>query len=232
MAAECVVAAFSRAHGCADRSRSQLVICLVNNVLEPCSARPWRPAKLRSARRGRFTVRGALYLKARGSMSWKKPPPFRTRRQVESYLNGKTIRCLLCGKRFRRLSFHLAAIHHISTDDYKCTFGLPWTRGLTCADSRRKSGWTAARRANASKQARKTRFFKLAHPSPRRDDAPFVRRERLAHLGVRGAGFGPTFERRVRALFEKGLTDGTIARKLKVNRMTVNLRTREWRARK
>ena len=33
MADECVVAAFSRDIGCADRTRSQLVICLVNNRL-------------------------------------------------------------------------------------------------------------------------------------------------------------------------------------------------------
>jgi hypothetical protein len=165
-------------------------------------------------------------------MTWKKPPPFKTRREVARYFNGKKIRCLLCGKLFRRLAFHLAAKHRITTSDYKGVFGLPWTRGLACVDSHRNSGWTAARRANASREARKTKFFRFAHPAPRREDAPFVKRERLRHLGGRAAGFGPAFERRVRLLFERGLIDEAIAQALKVNRMTVNLRTRKWRARK
>jgi hypothetical protein len=164
-------------------------------------------------------------------MRWKKPLPFETRQAIDRYFSHKTITCLLCGKRFRRLSFHLAAKHAMTTDEYKGEFGLPWTRGLTSADSHRHSGWTAARRAKASKQARKSQFFKLAHPAPRRDDALFVKRERIKHLGTRAAGFGPAFERRVLALFKRGLTDGAIARALKVNRMTVNLRSKRWRGR-
>jgi hypothetical protein len=162
-------------------------------------------------------------------MRWRKPPPFKTRREVERYFGSKEIQCLLCGGRFRRLSFHLAAKHDTTTDEYKGEFGLPWSRGLSCPDSRKHSGWTAARRANASKQARASQFFKFAHPAPRREDAPFLKLERLEHLGARAAGFGSRFERRVLVLFKKGLTDGAIARRLKVCLTTVNRRTKRWR---
>jgi hypothetical protein len=155
--------------------------------------------------------------------------PFRTRQEVDRYFSGKTIKCLLCGERFRRLSFHLFAKHGMSADDYKSRFGLPWTRGLTSATSHCNSGWNAERRIKASKQARKSRFFELAHPVPRREDAPFLKLEWARNLGGRAAGFGPKFERRVRALFEKGLNDTAIARALDVNRSTVRRRTRRWR---
>jgi orotate phosphoribosyltransferase-like protein len=48
-------------------------------------------------------------------------------------------------------------------------------------------------------------------------------------LGANAAGFGKGFESRVRALFERGLTDAAIAQALNVNKMTVNLRTKRWR---
>jgi hypothetical protein len=162
-------------------------------------------------------------------MEWNKPPAFKTRHEVERYFSGKTIRCLLCGRRFRRLAFHLAAKHGINTDEYKGEFGLPWTRGLTCVESHRNSGWSAKRRIEASRQARRSQFFKFAPPATRREDAPFIKLERVRSLGPRAVGLGSTFERRVRALFKKGLTDGAIARALNVNRMTVNQRTRHWR---
>jgi hypothetical protein len=38
-------------------------------------------------------------LKARA----KTPPAFKTRRDIERYFGGKTIECLLCMQRFRRL---------------------------------------------------------------------------------------------------------------------------------
>jgi hypothetical protein len=158
-----------------------------------------------------------------------KPPVFRTRRQVERYFGGKTIKCLLCGRRFGRLSFHLAAKHGVTTDDYKSRFGLPWHRGLTSALSHANSGWNDDRKAKASKVARRTQFFKFAPLAARRELAPFLKVEAVRHLGANAAGFGKGFESRVRALFERGLTDATIAQALNVNKMTVNLRTKHWR---
>ncbi len=162
-------------------------------------------------------------------MPIKKPPPFRTRRQVERYFRGKTIKCLLCGKRFGRLSFHLAAKHGVTTDEYKDRFGLPWSRGLTSALSRARSGWNEARRAKASRLARRSQFFKFAHPATRREAVPFLKVEAARNLGPNAAGFGKGFEMRVRVLFGKGLTDAAIAKALDVNRTTVNQRTKRWR---
>jgi hypothetical protein len=156
-------------------------------------------------------------------------PPFRTRREVERYFGGKKIECLLCGRRFGRLSFHLAAKHGVTTDDYKSRFGLPWSRGLTSASSHANSGWNDDRRAKASGLARRSRFFEFAHPAPRREVAPFIKVEAVKTLGVNAVGFGKGFESRVRILFERELTDAAIAQVLKVNRMTVNQRTKHWR---
>ena len=157
---------------------------------------------------------------------------FKTRREVDRYFGGKTIRCLLCGRRFRRLAFHLAAKHGITADDYKARFGLPWTRGLTSAASRCAPVWTKQRRAEASRVAKRRRIFELARRSKRRRKlAAFLRAEAVSHLGTYARGFGKKFEARVRALFDKGHIDKAIARALGVSLMTVNLRTRHWRKR-
>ena len=161
-----------------------------------------------------------------------KSPLFRTRLAVERYFSGRTIKCLICGRRFRRLSFHLAAKHDVTTDDYKSRFGLPWTRGLTSAPSHANSGWNVKRKAKASRLARKSRFFTLAHQASRRQPALFLKVENVRNLGANAVGFGKEFESGVRILFKQGLTDAAIANILKVNRMTVNRRTKRWRSRK
>jgi hypothetical protein len=158
-----------------------------------------------------------------------KQTPFRTRQEVNRYFSGKTIKCLICGKGFGRLSFHLAAKHGITTDAYKSRFGLPWTRGLTSAQSHVNSGWTKARKAKARKLARKSKFFKYAHPAPRRQAPAFLKMETQQNLGPNSEGFGKPFASLVRTLFLQGLPDGAIAKALDVHRMTVNRRTRYWR---
>ena len=111
----------------------------------------------------------------------------------------------LCGQRFRRLGTHLATKHQTDVNEYRSKFRLPWTQGLTSAASRASSGWTEIRRARASKLARKSEFFKLAHSRPRRELAPFLKAEIVEHLGSHAIGFGKAFEQRVRALFDRGL---------------------------
>jgi ATP/maltotriose-dependent transcriptional regulator MalT len=154
---------------------------------------------------------------------------FRTRAQVDRYFGGATIVCLLCGRRFRRLASHVTRKHALSAADYKRLFGLPWSRGLTSAASHRNSGWNAKRRAEAERQARRTRFFDHAHATPRRESPAYIKQEWTKNLAARAAGLGREFERRVRALFAQGLADHEIARALGVARMTVNRRTRKWR---
>jgi hypothetical protein len=116
----------------------------------------------------------------------KLPPAFNRRRDVERYLGGKTIECLLCGLRFRRLAGHLAAKHEMSVDEYRTRFGLPWSRGLTSAASVASSGWTDERKV----KARKNRFFERAHLTPRRAPAPFLKVEAVKNLGKHAVGFG------------------------------------------
>jgi hypothetical protein len=93
----------------------------------------------------------------------------------------------------------------------------------------RQFGGNDARRAKASRLARRSRFFKFAHPASRRQVAPFLKGEAVKNLGANSAGFGKAFESRVRVLFERGLIDAAIAQVLNVNRTTVNLRTKHWR---
>jgi hypothetical protein len=162
----------------------------------------------------------------------KTPPAFKTRGDIERYFGGKRIECLLCRQRFRRLGGHLAAKHEMSVDEYRSRFGLPWSRGLTSAASVASSGWTDERKAKARKLARKNRFFERAHLTRRRAPAPFLKAEAIQNLGKHAVGFGKAFERRVRALFDKGLTDAAIARALDVGRATVTYRSMHWRKRK
>jgi hypothetical protein len=153
---------------------------------------------------------------------------FRTRQQVECYFGGETIECLLCGKNFRKLNVHLFHKHAMSADEYKERFGLPWTRGLTSAAShaRAAKSWTKGRRHQQSRTAKNARLFDCSIYDKRKAP-PFLLRELVERN--RHGRYGDKFEHRVRALFDRGLTDGEIAKRIKVNRMTVNLRTRRWR---
>jgi hypothetical protein len=152
--------------------------------------------------------------------------PAETRRDIERYFSGDTIECLICGRHFKRLQRHLAAKHGLSADDYKKQFGLPWTRGLTSATSLANSGWTDDRKAKARKFARKSRFFELAHVTPRRELAPFLKAEAVEHLGVNAKALGKKFDLQVRALAEKGLSIRAIARVLNVSHTTVLKRSK------
>lgn len=54
--------------------------------------------------------------------------------EIKEYLGGDRITCLLCGKSFKGLCAHLSKIHHISADDYKERYGLPFRAGLQIAE--------------------------------------------------------------------------------------------------
>jgi hypothetical protein len=75
-------------------------------------------------------------------------------------------------------------------------------------------------------------ILRTYHLTPRRAPAPFLKAEAIQNLGKHAVGFGKAFERRVRALFDKGLTDAAIARALDAGRATVTYRTMHWRKRK
>ena len=67
---------------------------------------------------------------------------------------------------------------------------FPGHVGLTSAASLANSGWTDERKAKARKLARKSQFFKLAHLSPRREFAPFLKAEAVEHLGANATPYG------------------------------------------
>jgi DNA-directed RNA polymerase subunit RPC12/RpoP len=66
--------------------------------------------------------------------------PFQTLAEVDDYLSGDTITCLLCGKRLQRLHKHLYGVHNMGPDEYRTVFGIPYQRSLTSAPSRAKTG--------------------------------------------------------------------------------------------
>jgi predicted transcriptional regulator len=64
--------------------------------------------------------------------------PFQTREQVDEYLSGETVQCLICGRRFNGLHMHLKFKHGITDDDYRQRYGIPLSRSLTSATYRAK----------------------------------------------------------------------------------------------
>ncbi|QEE85956.1 MucR family transcriptional regulator [Acetobacter oryzoeni] len=64
-------------------------------------------------------------------MQKKIPLPFASRADVDAYLNGEDIECLLCGRRFLILSGkHLKSIHGVTSNEYRKMFCIPAGRGL------------------------------------------------------------------------------------------------------
>jgi DNA-directed RNA polymerase subunit RPC12/RpoP len=60
--------------------------------------------------------------------------------EVREYLAGDRIQCLVCGEEFKRLQFKHLALHEMTADDYRETFGIPWKYSLTSAPSRKATG--------------------------------------------------------------------------------------------
>ncbi|MGA7237313.1 MAG: MucR family transcriptional regulator [Bryobacteraceae bacterium] len=65
--------------------------------------------------------------------------PFQTMQEVNDYLSGNTITCLVCGKSLQRLNRHIQSMHHLTPEEYRTQFGIPFSRSLTSAPSRAKS---------------------------------------------------------------------------------------------
>lgn len=63
------------------------------------------------------------------------PRPF-SRAEIIEYMSGDRITCLLCGKDYRKIGIHLLKCHGITPDDYRARYGLPWSKGLCCQETR------------------------------------------------------------------------------------------------
>lgn len=58
------------------------------------------------------------------------PAHFQTRAEVDQYLAGERVQCLLCGHQYRILETHLRGVHQINGDAYREMYGIPYRRGL------------------------------------------------------------------------------------------------------
>jgi len=54
--------------------------------------------------------------------------------EVEEYLTGKKIRCLICGDYFQAVGNHSFVVHGVTAKEYKLEFGIPVKRGLIGSD--------------------------------------------------------------------------------------------------
>jgi hypothetical protein len=65
--------------------------------------------------------------------------PFQTMEEVDDYLSGSAITCLVCHRRLQRLDRHVQIMHDMSASAYRERFGIPGRRTLTSAASRARS---------------------------------------------------------------------------------------------
>jgi hypothetical protein len=108
------------------------------------------------------------------------PRPF-TADEVDAYFSGDTITCLLCGRGLRRLASHLPAIHQVSEDDYRKMYGLPWSRGLTSADSRARYSASVKAKIDAGLMPQLGRQdMSVLITAPRRPRQPFHNEKTVA----------------------------------------------------
>jgi len=56
--------------------------------------------------------------------------PFRTIEEVNDYLSGDRIKCLVCDKWYIHLGIHISRKHTISLRDYRIEFNIPLKKGL------------------------------------------------------------------------------------------------------
>lgn len=113
---------------------------------------------------------------------------FSCREDVDAYLGGDRIECLLCGNQYQILEPHLISFHKIDGDDYREKFGLPYKRGLT-------SGKYTARRSELAREMfeenreRQLAFLASAkavqavNGNPQRGKPKFWKRERTEYTG-------------------------------------------------
>lgn len=50
--------------------------------------------------------------------------------EIDAYLDGDKVTCLVCGKSFVTLSPHINVAHQLTAEAYKQRYDIPWRRGL------------------------------------------------------------------------------------------------------
>jgi len=87
---------------------------------------------------------------------------FVTPETLAEYFSGSTITCLQCGKRYRTLGVHLKATHGMEPDEYREIYGIPWTYGLSCAETTKLHSDEAKRKIETGKWTPSAEQAKLA----------------------------------------------------------------------
>ena len=115
------------------------------------------------------------------------PGPFQTLAEVRDYVSGDRIQCLVCGKYYRRLQFMHLLQHNMNADDYRQTFGIPWSVSLTSAPSREASG-----KLMTPERIALFKTYRRVRGSMRRPQPPAVR-----NMWIENAKLGRYFSRQI-----------------------------------
>jgi predicted transcriptional regulator len=98
--------------------------------------------------------------------------PFQTMKEVDDYLSGDSIACLVCGQRFPFLHRSHLQSHGLSHDEYRMRFGIPFTRSLTSAPFRATN--SALARPELKERLARGRAAMLESPPHRSARRPFA----------------------------------------------------------
>jgi hypothetical protein len=107
---------------------------------------------------------------------------FRTKAEIDFYLAGNKIQCLLCGKLFILLPKHLEWAHDLTADDYRELYGLPWKRGLCGVGLSKKRSKYMLDRIKNGFQPPIEAAMKKSVGAPRRPDQPFFIKVKLENM--------------------------------------------------
>ena len=99
---------------------------------------------------------------------------FRTKTEIDAYLAGNKVQCLLFGKLFKALPQHLEKTHEITADDYREQYGLPWKRGLCGVGTSEKLSKNMLERRIQGFRAPIEKNCKNTGRRNRRPDQPFL----------------------------------------------------------
>lgn len=64
--------------------------------------------------------------------------PFTSKEEIEKYVAGEKIACLMCGKYYRNVLIHSKKIHEMDSEDYRARFNIPDYFPLTGTETRKK----------------------------------------------------------------------------------------------
>lgn len=98
---------------------------------------------------------------------------FRTKTEIDDYLAGNKVQCLICGKLFKALPQHLEKTHDITADDYREQYGLPWRRGLCGIETSKKLSKNMFARRKKGFRPPIEDAWKKAVRAKKRQDQPF-----------------------------------------------------------